>query len=161
MCKRLAQFLCFFLQGSSWLSSKNNNVYIETLEKRAHIHFLLLVPGQQLYPRQLCGCARQWPDGNKRRDPRGEECSLSRRWEQPTLLYIHATCSQAWMPYVMFFWWCILLTDLPVGRQDLLVLLKKLIKYIQIKVDKEKILVYCLNTHKSTRGFHSVLLSVL
>uniref|UniRef100_A0A8C4E157 Periostin, osteoblast specific factor a n=1 Tax=Dicentrarchus labrax TaxID=13489 RepID=A0A8C4E157_DICLA len=29
--------------------------------------------------------------------------------------------------------------DLPVGRQDLLVLLKKLIKYIQIKVEKEKI----------------------
>lgn len=40
--------------------------------------------------------------------------------------------------YIMFSWWCILLTDLPVGRQDLLVLLKKLIKYIQIKVEKEK-----------------------
>lgn len=49
---------------------------------------------------------------------------------------VHSVC--AGMHYFMFFWWCILLTDLPVGRQDLLVLLKKLIKYIQIKVQKEK-----------------------
>lgn len=49
--------------------------------------------------------------------------------------------------YVMF-WWCILFTDLPVGRQDLLVLLKKLIKYIQIKVEKENIFI-CLNMYRS------------
>lgn len=45
------------------------------------------------------------------------------------------------------------LTDLPVGRQDLLVLLKKLIKYIQIKVEIRKTQL-CLNMDISTRGFH-------
>lgn len=39
---------------------------------------------------------------------------------------------------------CILLTDLPVGSQDLMFILKKLIKYIQIKVWREKTLI-CMN----------------
>lgn len=49
----------------------------------------------------------------------------------------HAECL-----YVTFSRWLILITDLPVGRQDLLVLLKKLIKYIQIKVVKERAHLY-------------------
>lgn len=39
-----------------------------------------------------------------------------------------------------------LLIDLPVGRQDLLVLLQKLIRYIQIKV-RRRMCVMCKDQH--------------
>ena len=45
------------------------------------VFFLSAFPGKQLYPCQLSRCVRQRLDGNKRCNPRGEERSLSCRWE--------------------------------------------------------------------------------
>lgn len=51
-------------------------------------------------------------------------------------LFLDAVCCAG----LLFFWRCISITDLPVGRQDLMVLLKKLIRYIQIRVRKREIM---------------------
>lgn len=60
------------------------------------------------------------------------------RGEKPTDSCIKNPCPASNIIYVLAYitlsWWCMILADLPVGRQDLLVLLKKLIRYIQIKV---------------------------
>lgn len=67
-----------------------------------------------------------------------EEAHRNWLWKPMSCIIIHPNNVRSVLGRITFFWWFILLTDLPVGRQDLLVLLKKLIRYIQIKVKRRR-----------------------